>query len=384
MLAEYGVDRFYGLLVRLGLRSVGRFPASHYGLSLVIGGAESTVWELAGAYRRLGLCALESEGANRPLHVLAASGEKGGSGEVPLGPGACWLTLDALQRVQRPGVEAAWRNFASARRVGWKTGTSFGFRDAWAVGVDPGYVVAVWAGNADGEGRPGLVGSKAAGPVLFELFGLLPDAGWFPPPLGDLTRRELCARSGMLAGPECTEKVSVLVPRREIKVPPCPYCRTVYCDEGCTHRVHRGCEKAERLRETNLMVLPPAMEHYYRRKHSDYRPLPPWRRDCAPRGPGSGDNPISILYPRPSARVYIPVDLDGHRGKVVFEAAHREPGTTIFWHLDGRYLGRTSGVHQLELAPRPGSHRLLLEDGSGARLAVSFDVLDKENSWSGR
>ncbi len=76
--------------------------------------------------------------------------------------------------MERPGDEFAWRAFSSSRKIAWKTGTSYGFRDAWAVGVTPRHVVGVWVGNADGEGRPGLTGYSAAAPVLFDLFDLLP------------------------------------------------------------------------------------------------------------------------------------------------------------------------------------------------------------------
>ena len=95
------------------------------------------------------------------------------AGDAPLKASSVWLTLKALQDVERPEVEAGWKNFASAMNLSWKTGTSFGFRDAWAVGVNAEYVIGVWVGNADGEGRPGLVGTRAAAPILFEVASLL-------------------------------------------------------------------------------------------------------------------------------------------------------------------------------------------------------------------
>ena len=75
----------------------------------------------------------------------------------------------ALEEVERPEMESGWKNFISSMNLSWKTGTSFGFRDAWAVGVNADYVIGVWVGNADGEGRPGLIGVRAAAPVLFEV-----------------------------------------------------------------------------------------------------------------------------------------------------------------------------------------------------------------------
>ena len=85
------------------------------------------------------------------------------------------LTLSALTEVNRP-EEIDWKSIPSMQTIAWKTGTSYGFRDAWAVGVTPRYTVGVWVGNATGEGKPGLVGAQTAGPVLFDIFSYLPSS----------------------------------------------------------------------------------------------------------------------------------------------------------------------------------------------------------------
>src|SRR3546814_8542069 len=96
-----------------------------------------------------------------------------------------YFTFQAMNEVMRPGEEALWEQFASSKKIAWKTGTSFGFRDGWAVGLTPSHVVCVWVGNDDGEGRPGLTGINTAAPILIDLFDLLPSSGWFTPPLAD-------------------------------------------------------------------------------------------------------------------------------------------------------------------------------------------------------
>jgi len=116
--------------------------------------------------------------------------------EAPvLSAAACWHTFEAMRKVERPNTEGEWERFGSGKKIAWKTGTSFGFRDAWAIGVTQRYVVGVWAGNADGEGRPGLVGVKAAGPVLFDIFGLLKSPTWFNPPMDEMREVALCQQS---------------------------------------------------------------------------------------------------------------------------------------------------------------------------------------------
>ena len=95
---------------------------------------------------------------------------------------SAFITAEMITETKRPLEQGAWKIFSSARKVAWKTGTSFGHRDAWAIGTTPEYVVGVWVGNADGEGRPGLTGVKKAAPVMFDIFRLLPETSWFKTP----------------------------------------------------------------------------------------------------------------------------------------------------------------------------------------------------------
>ncbi len=124
--------------------------------------------------------------------------------------GAVWQTFDAIKEVNRP-EEIDWRTIPSMQTIAWKTGTSYGFRDAWAVGVTPKYAVGVWVGNATGEGKPGLVGARTAGPVLFDVFNLLPSSPWFERPQGELVEAEICRQSGHLKGRFCEETDTLLI-----------------------------------------------------------------------------------------------------------------------------------------------------------------------------
>ena len=138
----YDVERFASLLGRLGFSTLSRAPAD-YGLPLILGGAEATLVDAASAYACLARMA-KADDADAPGQFTGATwllGDDSGLEpfEPPFSAGAAWLTLEALVDVGRPGEEASWQEYASSRRVAWKTGTSFGSRDAWAIGVTPEY-----------------------------------------------------------------------------------------------------------------------------------------------------------------------------------------------------------------------------------------------------
>ena len=395
MLQQHGVPKFQDELTRLGLTTLDR-PAEDYGLSLILGGAEATLEDLASVYAGMARTLVQFrayEGrydpqAYRPLTYQAdASQEPLGPAQrdrlvrsAPLSAGAIWHAFEAMVQVTRPSVEAYWESFASAERIAWKTGTSFGYRDAWAIGVTPSHVIAVWVGNADGEGRDGLIGSQVAAPLLFDLYDALGGPGrWFAPPYDDLRQIATCRQSGHRASPRCPETDSLWVPKAGLRTAPCPYHEVIRLDPSGRYQVHSDCESPLAMRRDTLLVLPPTQAWYYRRRHPDYRLPPPYRADCQAKMPtGQGEAPMQWVYPPQDARLYVPTELDGSRGKVVVEVAHRQQVSTLYWHLDDRYLGETVEIHQLGLSPAPGPHVLTVVDAAGHRLTRRFEVL-REN-----
>jgi penicillin-binding protein 1C len=389
MLRSFGVERFADALKKAGMTTLHRPPAE-YGMSLILGGAEGSLWDITGMYASIArsiniffLNAPVDTNVFGPLRYLA---ESSAAGQRPhdrrrrlpvMGPAACYLTVQAMVEVERPEEELGWREFSSGRVIAWKTGTSFGYRDGWAVGITPDYVIGVWVGNADGEGRPGLTGIACAAPLLFDLFNIVPAGRWFERPESQLIKVEICRSSGMRAGPYCAGKDTSGIPFKGLQTPACRYCTLIHLDSTRRWRVTSECVSVSSMMQASWFVLPPSMEWYYRQKHGTYRQLPPFRKDCVPRGPAAGTPSLSLIYPHHEGTVYVPIELNGRRGRAVFEAAHRNAGATIFWHIDNEYLGATSGMHTMECAPSPGSHLLTIVDESGEERRIRFSVLKK-------
>lgn len=379
LLQDYGVDRFYGQLHALGMTTLFR-PAADYGLTLVVGGAEITALDAATLYANLAVRARDWQASDwqRPRLLLndAATGDAPAKNPAGISRGAAFLTLDALREVARPGDDGNWENFSSSFPVAWKTGTSHGLRDGWAIGVTPTHTVAVWAGNANGEGVAGLTGSSAAAPLMLAIFGALPRAGWFAVPEDDLRTLSVCADDGYLANTDCVA-VDSRVPARAHFDRLTPFHRHIQLDVSGRWRVHGDCERVDHMRAVGWFSLPPAMEVAYRRAHPGYRPLPPWRADCRATL-ATADPDLDVLYPAQDANVYIPVDLDGKSQALVVEAVHRDPEAGLYWHLDGNYLGETRVFHQREIRAAAGPHQLVLVDRQGRRLLRRFTVLPRD------
>jgi penicillin-binding protein 1C len=388
-LRVYGVDRFARLLRSLGITTLFR-PSSEYGLPLILGGAEVTLWEIAGLYAGLGRAADahpddEARDVFFPPSVFQKENSKGSKNRriqlasSLISSGAAWLTLDALVYGVRPGEEALWQEYAGARNIAWKTGTSYGFRDAWAIGVTPEWTVGVWIGNASGEGRAELRSAITAAPVLFEIFSALDSIGanrrtWFFKPAEELKPVEVCAFSGYPAGVNCAGIKYVDIPKNAPAARACRYCQTVILNENLDRRVILEPGVSTATVQRKWFVLPPAEEWYYRRWNLDYKPLPPYLNDRE----SSGEAVLALFNPEPESQIYVPRELDGSEGKVVFSAAHRNESGIIYWHLDEEYLGFTQVFHEMEARPPAGYRTLTLVDSNGNTIIRRFTVLNTE------
>lgn len=368
MLDKYGRENFLSLVRGLGFRTINR-SAGHYGLSLILGGAEITLWDLTAAYMLMAAKLNDQDTIHAP-HYDPANAAVVSADDIPLSRGALWLMFEAISHVTRPEEEGEWQYFTSSKKIGWKTGTSYGNRDAWAVGATPDYAVGVWVGNCSGEGRPLMTGVGYAAPVLFEVFGLLPGGSWFSEPYGDLEPAVVCRQSGFLASQVCPDRDTVMIPQSAAAGEVCPYHRIVNLSPDLKYRVTTDCCDAARIVRKPMFILPPAQEWYYKKQHTDYQPLPPLHPGLS--GAEAGGDPIEIIYPQPGRVLVAPKSLEGEAQSLVFTAVHRDRNAVLFWHIDDEYLGATTLEHKLSVRPAPGQHRLTVIDEHGASKSVVF------------
>ncbi len=386
MLNAYKYQRFYERLKMLGITTLTK-PSPYYGLALILGGSENTMFELVSVYANMArlLNNYHSQaGHYNNAHWFNAGYTYQAISQTPfmqlptfgkMNAACVYQTFEAMDEAMRPGDEALWQQFESSRKIAWKTGTSFGFRDAWSIGITPEYVVAVWAGNADGQGRAGLIGVQAAAPIMFDIFKILPRTTWFEPPFDEMKQSLICHQSGYKANPYCTQTDTQYIAKQGERTAVCPFHELIHIDKKSKLRVNSNCESVSNMEHIPWFILPPSIEYYYRASHPNYNTLPPYRNDCSD---GSNKQVMELIYPKKSNKIFIPIELDGTTGKAIFEIAHKYTDAKIYWYIDEAFMGTTEKFHELAVKSKPGKHSLTATDNKGNSIAINFEIINRE------
>jgi len=383
LLQQFKYQRFYEVLHQCGFSTLTQ-SADHYGMSMILGGCEVTPFELAGVYSSMARMynhqKINHSEWNRkdwfmPKYTLNTSTivDTKKTDIALFDYPSIWHTLNAMNEVMRPGDEGLWGLFTSSHKIAWKTGTSFGFRDGWAIGLTPKYAVVVWVGNTTGVGRPSLTGINTAAPILFDIFSLLPYSEWFKQPIDKVNYIATCSKSGFKASRDCEKSDTIMVSESAKNAPICPYCRKINVDASLNYRVTDKCESPSNMKQLSWFILPPTIEYYYKQKQPSYKLLPPYKVGCEV----FTTKMLDIIYPEEGSIIFIPMEGNGQKGKTVFKATHRENGTRLFWHLDQTYIATTTQFHQIEINPSIGKHILSITDEFGNSISRNFEILSK-------
>ena len=373
LLEELGIESFVGTLRQLGAASLSPEPG-RYGLSVALGGAELTPLEMAGLY-----AVLARRGRSLEPHWLVdgAAGRAAARGVPWISPGAAWLTRRALARRDRPDFPERRRIAGSPSHIHWKTGTSYGHRDAWAIGSGPHYTVAVWLGNFDNHSSVDLVGADAAGPILFDLLEALESAAPSPEPEirpADLKQVEVCAVSGHAPTAACPERRAAWALRARVPTRPCPYHVAVEVDVDRGLAVNPSCRAGRQVERRTFLVWPGDVRRFLAARHRA-QPSPP---SLAPECEAvTRREPILVEPPPGQILMLVPgVPASDQEVALLADAAL---GARLSWFVDGEYLGAAAAGETLWWTPRPGRHRILVMDQAGASASRMLEV--READW---
>ncbi|WP_320170902.1 penicillin-binding protein 1C [Maridesulfovibrio sp.] len=363
-LALAGVEDFLVLLRKGGLSSLDR-TAAQYGLPLALGGCEVRLTDLTDLYACLG-----DRGRYRPLKLVS------GNGPTPvqlLSPEASWLVLDMLSSVTRPDMNDTWMLTRDRPEAGWKTGTSFGHRDAWAVGISGDYAVGVWVGNPDGRPRKGISGAVHAGPLLFDLLRLAAPGGKLPaPPEGaGISEVEVCAHSHQLPGPFCGERVRMRILSGKTVLHPCDQCRQIFVDGRTGYRLSGECLDRPGIKRKIIRTIPPNLAHWRRENNLEVPQMPPMAPDCDLIPAGTAPH---IISPAANTPYLLRGDTPLSFQKIALKAEAGPDCGILYWFLDGRLICKGKAEERLFAEIGPGNHRISVTDDSGRSDSLVFEV----------
>jgi penicillin-binding protein 1C len=348
---------FYRLLGDAGVTRLR--SEDHYGIALVLGGLGTTSEEIVRLYGLLG-----NGGAARPLEFLEDT-PRAAEGNRLLSAEAAFLVADMLSR--NPPALAGFRE----QRIPWKTGTSYGSHDAWAVGLVGNHVVAVWLGEFDGKPNPNLIGRDLAGPVFFSLVDRLRTHGVVPfardPSPLNLKKIEVCALSGALPGADCPHrKQSWFIPGVS-PIATCAIHRRIRIDEASGLRLcpgeRGGTEKVYEFWDSSMRNLF-AQAGLGRASPPAYEPrcgIPP-----------SDSEEIRIISPEQ----HVEYRLEPHRG-LELELVSSAPADArqLYWFCDDSLLGQVEPSRAMHWKARVGTFVFRAVDDRGRASSVRVRIL---------
>ena len=365
LLNSYGVNKFYNLLEAAGVQTLFR-TADDYGLPLILGGAEVTPWDMAKLYM-----GMANAGNFQDISYLKA--ERSKSAHDLVSSGSTYLILDQMKELIRPGLEFYWKKYSAQEPIAWKTGTSYGHKDAWAAGVTPKWTIIVWAGNFDGTSNKSLSGMRSAGPLLFNILKVLPkdpDNKWFKPNLKDFVTVKTCDDTGFYASEYCEKINETQAPVNMKPLKICPYHTRIYVDKKQEFAVCSHCWSGNQISESILKYSPDV--NYYLRKNGSlvineavHNPSCPVKQE---------HGILQIIYPINNANLFVTKDFDGTYQPVISRLATQFPEREIFWYLDESLVGTTVNKSSIPLKLRSGNHTLTAVDTEGNRDQVKFSV----------
>src|SRR5882724_8429860 len=397
LLAEVGLADFHKLLLKGGIATLDR-PVEKYGLPLILGAGEVTLLDLANLYASLAdggqyqpyrtleegpepprRRSVPRSRSHRVFHPRPRNLPTGAAPERLLSPEAAWAITGILTDLRRPDLPDAWDIARDVPAVAWKTGTSYGHRDAWAVGWSGRYTIGVWVGNFDARPVQGISGSQHAGPLLFDLFRAIErtigeGGGAEAPrkPLGvEPEEIEVCAESHELPGPYCPTRIRVPYLPGRSKLSACAYHRQVLVDARSGDLLSGDCVSARPHRFRVLTVYPPELAAWWRTQGNHVDDLPRLAAGCS--GVPSGEAP-KIVSPDASTAYHLRKDAPAEFQRIPLVARAGPGATHLFWYQDGLLVATNAPGEKLFLPPERGLHRLVVTDDLGRSEGVTYRV----------
>lgn len=374
LIQKIGVNNFHKLLIESGVKKL-KNPA-HYGISIALGGAEVSMYELADIY-----ATMANLGTRRHIRTRIDDPDKN-IGQI-LSPEAFFLTLDMLDR---PATQAKHIPYTKHKKQSnihhyWKTGTSSSYRDAWTAGIFGDYVLIVWVGNFDGKPNNAFSGARTAAPIYFSLAQSVIEydsANKNPTTNNNFLREDLnistidmCDRVGGIAGPNCPKSIPAYFIPGVSPIDTSPIYRAVAIDNktgyrACTNNPDTTHMAIYEFWDSEFLDM-------FKRAGIERNTPPPFMAGCELDDIQTAYNAPVIISPRANTTTVITSGADAHT--ITFMALSPNPNAKIFWFLDNQTLGTTKSGEPLIQDITIGAHTVRVATDNGAGASADFNII---------
>ncbi|MFM2138502.1 MAG: hypothetical protein RJA57_809 [Bacteroidota bacterium] len=361
-LRQFGTEKFSQVLIRAGFRQVEK-DRRKLGLSMILGGCGTTLEELT---------ALFSAFANEGILVPPSYSnlDTGRASITLLSPAATYMINEILSKVNRPDFPLNWTATERMPKIAWKTGTSYGRRDAWSIGYNKRYTVGVWVGNFSGVGAADLSGANTATPLLFRIFNTIdydPDEEWFRQP-PDCDIRQVCAETGAPPAPQCTQIITDLFIPLVSPTKRCENRQEIAISITGDRSYCRSCQPASGFRRKVYRLIEPEMQSWYEENRIGWDKVPPHDPDCEAVFRGSA--PV-IQSPR-SGTEYLISTQDPE--PLQLSARCSNDVSRIYWYVNNRFYRSAAPGEKIFFMPPEGSVKISCSDDRGRNRDVRIRV----------
>lgn len=371
MLSQVGLKDFHDLLLKAGLSTLDR-PSGKYGLPLILGAGEVRLLDLTNLYATLAV-----GGGHGPVVVTEEGGHEAPQAEL-FSPEASYLITEILTGLKRPDMPAStWALTEDVPEVAWKTGTSYGHRDAWSLGFSSKYTIGVWVGNPDGRGQKGISGSEHAAPILFDVFrGVEGDGSRISRPEGlKLGTIEVCRESHMLPTPYCGERDKVSYIKGVSRIPRDNYSKKIFVDSETGDLLLGDCI-GERPHESRVITTyPPELVAWWMAEGKRSDTIPPLSAYC---NDVSSERPPQILSPDKATPYRVLNGMPAEYQRVELIAGVSEEVSELYWYQDGKLVATTRPYKKTFIPLTAGAHRLVVVDSSGRSDSIRYNVESRD------
>ncbi len=364
LLKQAGTTPFLQFVVKAGVASL-QDQKQKLGLSMILGGCGVTLEELTDAYS-----SFPNSGRFLPLRYIRDGESDSGVSRQAFSPSSAYMVTSILTGLNRPDLPSGFESSVSLPAVAFKTGTSYGRRDAWSVGYTARYTVGVWMGNADNTGNPDLMGGRTAAPLLFDILTSITRTGEksiLPLP-DDISLRDVCTESGKDPTPRCAHRIEDFYSVTRTSRAPCDMCREYLVSPDGTLSYCPSCVGTHAYRVATIVTYPPELLEFWKRSNVTYAAAPPHNPFCTT--VSAGDGP-TIVSPSDAMTYY----LVSKKQELCLQATPLVDVTTHAWYLDDRYLGTVrAGVRWL-IHIGGGEHVVCCVDDKGRASKTRFRVV---------